>query len=418
MTDSPEPPSARITFTLPLLSNAKHVAFVVSGVSRSEALAAVLEEPELELPASRIVAAGAPNVYFADQAAVAETTFPQSSFPTPEPERRPEEEKVISASEIVVPVGSSSSTHGRLACDLDTPRDQQPKIVLHPDPIVFSFPDETGVSEALAQFILEAEEQSVRRRGTFTIALSGGSVPALLSSGILESDSVDWEHWQIFFVDERLVPPTHPDSNFRAYVKALFSKVPQLGEGQVHAISMPDEGTPRDGPVAESVAREYELDVIAALAHADDQKAPSFDLVVLDLGRDGHTAALFPGHPLIGEHDWCVMTRVGWPFPMLIDSPARRWVASLTDSPEPPAARVTMSLTMINAARRVAFVCTGESKSEALATVLDEPECGLPASLVKLPYRPVVWFVDDAAASLTKAPRASFWEEDEGEAAK
>jgi 6-phosphogluconolactonase len=85
----------------------------------------------------------------------------------------------------------------------------------------------------------------------------------------------------------------------------------------------------------------------------------------------------------------------------------------MTDSPVPPAARVTMSLTMINSARRVAFVCTGESRSEALAAVLEDRARGLPGSLVKLPYRPVVWFVDEAAAKLTSIPKASFWEEEE-----
>ena len=114
-----------------------------------------------------------------------------------------------------------------------------------------------------------------------------------------------------------------------------------------------------------------------------------FDLILLGVGPDGHTASLFPGHELLLEDD--------------------RWVAYLEDSPKPPPKRVTFTYPVINHAARVAFIATGEGKAEVLQQVLDQPEKGLPASRVQ-PVFPgqLYWFVDEPAARLVQYPRSEF----------
>lgn len=114
------------------------------------------------------------------------------------------------------------------------------------------------------------------------------------------------------------------------------------------------------------------------------------------MGPDGHCASLFPSHPLLSENAW--------------------WISYLTDSPKPPLSRITFTLPLLSSARRLAFICTGSAKSEALANALDlglEPEGDgkVPAGKIVLKGHPVVWFVDEEAANGLDYPRSSFWEE-------
>jgi len=116
---------------------------------------------------------------------------------------------------------------------------------------------------------------------------------------------------------------------------------------------------------------------------------PVFDLILLGMGPDGHTCSLFPGHELLSESDL--------------------WVAPVTDSPKPPAKRITFTYPVINHAYRVAFVVAGESKQDMLHAVLDEPEEGLPCSRVRpAPPGLVFWFADAAAAKKVNYPNTAF----------
>lgn len=128
----------------------------------------------------------------------------------------------------------------------------------------------------------------------------------------------------------------------------------------------------------EELADDYESQLVATFAQRDAARYPVFDLILLGMGPDGHTCSLFPGHSLLSEED--------------------RWVAFIEDSPKPPAKRITFTYPVINHAYRVAFVAAGAGKQDVLATVLDEPEKGLPASRVR-PAHPgqLYWFADDAA---------------------
>ncbi|KAJ6627174.1 6-phosphogluconolactonase [Mycena sp. CBHHK59/15] len=250
----------------------------------------------------------------------------------------------------------------------------------HP-PILVSFPNADAIRESLAVFIVKAQKESIDKKGRFTVALSGGSLPKMLSS-LIGNPAVKWDKWQVFYADERVVPLDHPDSNHLACTNLLFSKVPIPPE-HVHTI----DATLLDD--LEELSDAYEKELIREFAQKDAARFPVFDLILLGMGPDGHTASLFPGHELLAEED--------------------RWVAYLEDSPKPPPQRITFTYPVINHAARVVFVASGKEKAEMLSQVLDNPVAGLPSSRVK-PAFPgqLYWFVDDAALAGVQYPRTTF----------
>jgi len=249
------------------------------------------------------------------------------------------------------------------------------------NPILYSFSSTDVVVDALASFILKAQKEAIEKKDRFTVALSGGSLPKMLK-GLIPLPGIKWDKWQVFYADERIVPLDHPDSNHALCSKELFSEIP-LPQNNIHAIdySLADD--------LEELSDEYERQLIKEFAQKDSARFPVFDLILLGMGPDGHTASLFPGHELLTESD--------------------RWVAYVEDSPKPPPKRITFTFPAINHALRVVFVATGSSKVSTLSTVLDKPEEGLPSSRVK-PAQPgqVYWFVDDAASAGTKYQRTPF----------
>jgi len=186
----------------------------------------------------------------------------------------------------------------------------------------------------------------------------------------------------VYYVDERVVPLDHPDSNHLLCTEHLFSKVP-IPRDNIHSI---DPALLDD---LDELADTYEKELIHEFANKDAARFPVFDLILLGMGPDGHTASLFPEHELLAEED--------------------RWVAYIEDSPKPPSKRITFTFPVINHAARVAFVAAGADKAPMLKMVLDEPERGLPASRVK-PVHPghLYWFVDDAAAATTSYQKTLF----------
>ncbi len=184
-----------------------------------------------------------------------------------------------------------------------------------------------------------------------TLALAGGSTPRALYQALAEVD-YPWSEVDVFFGDERCVPPDHPDSNFRMAHRALLSKV----AARVHR--MPAESC---DPIA------YERELAGALGPG----APTLDLVLLGLGDDGHTASLFPGDPALEERD--------------------RLVARV-ERPDHP--RLTLTLPVLSAARVAAFLVSGESKREALTRLVEGRD--IPAARVAAGR--VVILADRAAA--------------------
>ena len=197
----------------------------------------------------------------------------------------------------------------------------------------------------------------------------------------------------IFYADERVVPPDHPDSNHFLCTQELFSKVSSNPESELIIHKVVEEGadmTNYDDPdLLEDLAVTYSQKLAEDFGSGNAVAYPVFDLILLGIGPDGHTCSLFPNHPLLHRK--------------------KDWVASLDDSPKPPPKRVTLTYPTLNRADRIVFVATGEGKADVLSTILDKPEEGLPASLVKPEYPGRVrWFVDDAASAKVKYAKTSY----------
>jgi len=246
-------------------------------------------------------------------------------------------------------------------------------------PTVYSFPTGAELVGALADFIFEAQQKALGKNGRFTIALSGGSLPKQLA-GLIEKPEIKWDKWQVFYADERAVDLEDPDSNHKLCMDVLFSKV-NIPPENIHTIDSTLLGDPKE------LAESYESKLIKEFAAKDSVRFPVFDLILLGLGPDGHTASLFPNHELLAGGD--------------------QWVAYLEDSPKPPPKRITLTLPVINHAMAVVFVATGESKQDVLAEIMDDPaKNSLPASRVRPANNgQLFWFVDDAASAKVEYPK-------------
>ena len=237
--------------------------------------------------------------------------------------------------------------------------------------LIFSSLEELGY--LAASHILSLSAQAVRARGRFTIALSGGSLPKLLTPALVSdpiSHIIDWPAWHVFWADERCVPLDDPNSNYRLAQENIFGVV-DIPSTQIYAVETTLKAT--------AAAAAYQKTLTQVFQPGADQ-IPRFDLILLGLGEDGHTASLFPNHLLLEE--------------------TKRWVAPIFDSPKPPPQRVTLTLPLINQARHIAFLATGASKADILPQIL-KPQAGavtLPAARVQPSDGDVRWFVDEPAA--------------------
>lgn len=235
--------------------------------------------------------------------------------------------------------------------------------------------DAGSLADISAGFFADMARSSIAARDSFRVALSGGSTPKAMFgalSGETYRDAVDWSRVQVFFSDERFVPPDSAESNFRMANEALLSKVP-IPERQVHRVATVDI-TPQQS------ASNYE-EGIRRVFHAGLDDTPRFDLILLGLGPDGHTASLFPGTEALGEEESLVVPN----FVPKFDS----W-------------RITFTYRLINAAAVVAFLAQGEEKAERVAQVMSGDR-SLPAAGVNPSGGELVWLLDDAAAAQAPA---------------
>jgi 6-phosphogluconolactonase len=234
--------------------------------------------------------------------------------------------------------------------------------------------DPRAVAEAAAERFVDAASRAIDVAGRFLVALSGGSTPRpffhqLGSPAYL--DRVDWEMVHVFWADERCVPPSEPESNYAAAKESLLDQV-DVKPGHVHRIRGEDD--------PETAALEYERLLRRAFTTSEgpprDEAGARFDLIVLGMGEDGHTASLFPGTPAVSETE--------------------RWVVPVA-APVPPLRRVSLTPPVLNAAAERVFLVTGEAKAPALARVLGgtEDPVALPASTIS----GATWLVDEAAST-------------------
>ncbi len=238
--------------------------------------------------------------------------------------------------------------------------------------------DLAALSLRAAEHFTALARARVVENGRFTVALAGGATPrslySLLASGAYR-DRVPWAVTHLFFGDERCVPPDHPESNFRMVKESLLDHV-QIPGDQVHRMQGED-------PAPEQAAARYEDELRAFFALAGDE-LPRFDLILLGLGADGHTASLFPGSPALDE----------------------RWRLVLPATVEGLVARrMTLTLPVLNAAARVVFLVAGSAKARAVAAVVRGTVAGvtLPAARVEPENGALLFFVDRAAAALVHA---------------
>jgi 6-phosphogluconolactonase len=248
--------------------------------------------------------------------------------------------------------------------------------------------DAEALAREVAERIAQLARASVESRGRFTLALSGGGTPLptyrLLAHAF--ADRIPWADVHVFWSDERCVPPEHPDSNFGAAFSSLLSRIP-VPRHHVHRIL-----GEVDPPSAAAVAYQEVLEgFFRPYDEPPDSQSPTFDLALLGVGANGHTASLFPHAPALDERS--------------------RWALAVPDSPSPPRVpRVTLTFPVLNRSRRAFFLATGSDKREVVYRILGgrgpPSTAELPAAGIRA-REELVWFLDAAAAAnLPPMPRA------------
>jgi 6-phosphogluconolactonase len=230
--------------------------------------------------------------------------------------------------------------------------------------------DSEAVARCAAEAAVEALRAAIAERGVFTIALAGGDTPRRMYERLAGDTKLDWDRVEFFWGDERPVPPEHPDSNFAMADAALLRPL-GIDPRRIHRIE-----AERDD--LDAVARDYEGE-LAKTCGAPAGRPPRLDLVLLGMGADGHMASLFPYTAALSE--------------------SRRWVVA-NDVPQLSTRRITVAFPLLEQARSVLVLVTGEAKAATLAEVLEgslDPE-RLPSQRLR-GLACVDWFVDAAAAS-------------------
>ncbi|MGC8783373.1 MAG: 6-phosphogluconolactonase [Armatimonadota bacterium] len=218
-----------------------------------------------------------------------------------------------------------------------------------------------GVADALADEV----SQRLRQQSLFSLVLAGGNTPRALYRLLATEyrQQIDWSRVHLFWGDERYVPHDHPASNFRMARETLIAPL-NIPPENIHPM-------PTDAASPDDAARLYEQELRTFFG-----RIPRFDLVLLGIGADGHTASLFAGTAALKER--------------------KRWVA-VGEAPVEPRVRLTLTLPVLNAAQTVYFLVTGADKAEAARRVLIE-NAPLPAALVLPEDGELIWWLDKQAA--------------------
>jgi len=235
---------------------------------------------------------------------------------------------------------------------------------------ILTFKTKNEISGFVLKRWAELSRKEIRRKRRFVVALSGGRTPVELYRCLADSgDVLPWEKIHLFLADERFVSPDDPDSNYGIIRENLLRHI-SLPHENVHPIKI--LGTPSIS------ARRYERE-IETFFHLKKGAWPRFDLIILGIGEDGHTASLFPNHPALTEDGHLAV-------PVRLD--------------ETEHDRISLTLPVINRAKAVFFLVAGKHKAEIIKKILEGRQVGLPASLVKPTRGEVLFLLDRGASSL------------------
>ncbi|MES1178162.1 MAG: 6-phosphogluconolactonase [Myxococcales bacterium] len=217
--------------------------------------------------------------------------------------------------------------------------------------------ESSEIATLAAQHIADALKAAIDANGSASLALSGGTTPRAAYEALAKIVGIDWTRVDVYFGDERAVPPNHPDSNFLMAQRALFESV-ALPPGNIHRVMA-------EQPDRDAVARAYEGIL-----------PERFSVMILGIGEDGHTASLFPGSPALNERTRRVLPVIG---------------------PKPPPQRFSVTPPVIEAAERLIMLATGAGKTDAVYRALREPLDiqTTPSGLA----RGGLWLMDHAAAA-------------------
>ncbi len=218
----------------------------------------------------------------------------------------------------------------------------------------------------------QTAKESIDRHGRFVVAISGGATPRRMYRMLAEEpygSAIPWDKTYIFWVDERCVPENDPASNYGAAKKDFLNRVP-VPEAQVYP--MPGELPPKQG------AQKYQKALIDFF-HLEDGRFPTFDLIFLGMGADGHIASLFPGQAVLDERKRLIVAVKGG---------------------DPDVNRLTLTLPALNRARQIVFLISGKEKAETLKTVFENDQARLPVQKIHALDGELTWLLDRESASL------------------
>jgi 6-phosphogluconolactonase len=230
----------------------------------------------------------------------------------------------------------------------------------------------THLAHEAARMFSTLARESVSYMGRFSVAISGGSTPREMHRMLAEDpylSEIPWDKTHIFWVDERCVPENNRASNYGAAKKDFLDKVP-VPEANIHPMLC--HASPEDGAV------KYQRELIDFFRPGAG-RLPIFDLIILGVGTDGHTASLFPGQRALEEKT--------------------NWVAAVKGG-NPDVNRLTLTYPVLNRARQIVFLISGEDKAAILKTIFDGSGAGLPAQMIQAVNGDLTWLIDREAARL------------------
>ncbi|MBW1709495.1 MAG: 6-phosphogluconolactonase [Deltaproteobacteria bacterium] len=239
----------------------------------------------------------------------------------------------------------------------------KPEVIIEDNP--------AALASAATDIFTGASRDSIKERGVFTAALSGGSTPRAAHRLLGEEpylSSVSWARTHLFWVDDRCVPVSSAASNYGAAKQDFLDQIP-IPASQVHP--MPVDAVPEEG------ARLYHEE-LREFFQTFESGFPIFDLILLGVGKDGHIASLFPGQRALEEKN--------------------RWVIAVKGG-DPNVYRLTLTLPVINRARQIVFLVTGQEKAEIVRTIIESGQEFLPAQRIKPRKTKPIWLLDRPAAS-------------------